>query len=275
MRIAVIGTGEMGSAVGARLHERGATVVTSLRGRSAASAERVGRAGIEVCDDPWALLDGAAFVLSIVPPGVALDVAEQFRPVLEALAQKPVYVECNAIAPDTTVRIGEVVAASGAPYVDGGIIGGPPAKGYDGPHIYVSGPDASRAQALAEFGLDVRVLDEHVGHASALKMSYAALTKGLTGIGAALMDGGRRAGVGAALRAELEVSQPQLFAWLSRQVPKMYPKAYRWVAEMEEISAFFRNEDPAAAAIYHGLAALYEQYTHAGPEVRAKEYASS
>lgn len=265
----------MGSAVGARLHERGATVVTSLRGRSAASAERVRKAGVVPCDDPRELLDGAAFVLSIVPPGVAASVAEGLAPVLAELASKPVYVECNAIAPQTAIRIAEILAPGGAPFVDGGIIGGPPAAGYAGPHLYVSGPDAPRALALRDFGLDVRPLDAAVGEASALKMSYAALTKGLTGIGAALMDGAQRAGVGAALRAELEASQPQLFAWLSRQVPRMYPKAYRWVAEMEEISAFFRNEDPAAGTIYAGLAALYEQYTHASPEVRAKEYASS
>jgi hypothetical protein len=96
-------------------------------------------------------------------------------------------------------------------------------------------------------------------------MSYAGITKGLTGIGAAMMLGATRSGADAALAQELAESQPQLLAWLSRQVPGMYPKAYRWVAEMDEIAAF-AAADPAAPQIYHGLARLYERLATAAAE---------
>lgn len=257
MRVALIGAGEMGSAVGRRLRESGAHVVTSLAGRSAASAERVRAAGIEVVEDDHALVAGCAFVLSIVPPGQALEVARRFVGPLATIAEKPVYVECNAVAPQTARAIFAALKRSACRFADAGIIGGPPAAGYGGPHIYVSGPDAKRAEELSRYGLAIRVLDGDVGIASALKMSYAGITKGLTAIGAQMMLDARRADVAAALRAELEESQPQILAWISRQVPRMYPKAYRWVAEMEEIAAF-SHDDPGTEATYRGFARFYE-----------------
>jgi putative dehydrogenase len=258
IRVALIGAGEMGSAIGARLRERGARVVTSLHGRSSASAQRVREARLEVAENDRELVDGADFVLSIVPPGRALEVAHRLVEPLAALSRKPLYVECNAVAPESARAILAVLQRSACRFADAGIIGGPPAAGYDGPHIYVSGPEAAQVQRLAEYGLTIRVLAGEVGAASALKMSYAGITKGLTAIGAAMMLDASRAGVAEALRRELEESQPQIFAWLSRQVPRMYPKAYRWVAEMEEIASFSRD-DPGTEAAYRGFARFYEQ----------------
>ncbi|HXP94320.1 MAG TPA: DUF1932 domain-containing protein [Candidatus Binatia bacterium] len=262
MKIALIGAGEMGSAVGARLGARGARVVTSLRGRSAASVDRVRKAGLEVVDGDRDLVDGAVFVLSIVPPGQALGVAQSLCPILAQAVDKPLYVDCNAVAPKTVQGIADAIRPSGCGFIDAGIVGAPPGDGYDGPRIYASGIDARALRALGEFGLSIRILDGGVGTASALKMSYAGITKGLTGVGAAMMLDASRAGVAAALRRELEESQPQVFAWITRQVPRMYPKAYRWVAEMEEIASF-SHDDPGTEAIYQGLARLYEDFAAA------------
>ena len=88
-------------------------------------------------------------------------------------------------------------------------------------------------------------------------MSYAGITKGFTAIGTAMMLGSARAGCADALRRELSESQPQLAAWLTRQVPRMFPKAYRWVAEMEEIAAFL-GEDQASHDMFAAIAHLYE-----------------
>ncbi len=108
----------MGSAVGARLRAMGARVITTLRGRSAASVERVRRAGLEVADDDSVLVREAEFILSIVPPGVAAEVAERFREPLRRAAQKPTYVECNAISPATVRRIGTLLADTGCRFID-------------------------------------------------------------------------------------------------------------------------------------------------------------
>ena len=255
--IAVIAPGEMGSAVGRTLREGGARVVTTLDGRSEASIARAERAGFAAVDGRERLAAEADFILSIVPPGEALGLARQMAPLLARAARKPVYVDCNAVAPETATRIGDALAATGCAYIDAAIIGPPPAAS-SRTMFYASGDAAPKLLRLAELGLKVRVLDAPAGAASALKMSYAGITKGLTGLGAAMMLGASRSGADAALRQELAESQPHLLAWLARQVPSMYPKAYRWVAEMEEIAAFTAG-DAAAQQIYRGLARLYER----------------
>ena len=138
--------------------------------------------------------------------------------------RKPLYVECNAVSPATVRRIADVVAATGCPFADAGIIGPPPKPGDAGPRLYVSGPQSRPVEALATYGLDVRAMDGALGDASALKMSYGGLTKGLTALGSALVLGANRAGVADALHAELAASQPALLAYLTRSVPAMFSK---------------------------------------------------
>src|SRR5438067_13373196 len=122
--IAVVAQGMMGSGVGKRLHERGAEVRTLLSGRSEKSAERARAAGMRPAADEKALLDGADVFLSILPPDQAEALARQLAPALTALSKKPVYVDCNAVSPQTVERIAAIVTPTGAEFVDAGIIGG-------------------------------------------------------------------------------------------------------------------------------------------------------
>ena len=263
--VAVIAPGAMGAAVGRVLARHGAEVRTLLAGRSPASAARAAAAGMQAAD-PAGIAE-ADIVLSIVPPGEALSLAERLAPALRQARPGLVYADCNAISPQTAQHVGTMIAGAGVGFVDAGIIGGPPQPDRPGPVFYASGPDAPRLAVLAQHGLDVRVLDGPVGAASGLKMSYAGITKGITALGAAMMLAATRFGAAADLHAELASSQPELLAWLGKAVPGMYPKAYRWVAEMQEIAAF-AGEDPATQAIYHGIAALYENLAQdqAGPQ---------
>jgi 3-hydroxyisobutyrate dehydrogenase-like beta-hydroxyacid dehydrogenase len=169
---------------------------------------------------------------------------------------KPVYVDCNAVSPPTKIEIGHVIAKAGSPFVDGSIIGGPPRAGYDGPSIYASGGDAGRFVALNDFGLIVRVMDGPIGAASAMKMSYAGITKGFTALGAMMMLAATRGGVAEGLRAEMERSQPALLPWLQRSIPAMYSKAYRYVGEMEEIADYV-GEDVSAQEMFDAFADFY------------------
>ena len=255
--IAIIAQGEMGSAVGRRLRESGARVITSLKGRSAASIARADRDGLVAVNDDDELIRQCDFFFSIVPPGDAVALAERLKGPLSRAPKKPIYVDHNAVSPDTAERIGAIVTGTGARYADGGIVGGPPKPGYS-PKFYVSGEAAKDCDRLNAYGLTVRVLDGPAGKASALKMSYAGITKGLTAIGSAMILGAARSGCADALHAELTESQPQLLPWLNRYVPGMFSKAYRWVAEMEEIAAF-QDADPASHDIYMGIARLYER----------------
>lgn len=254
--IVVIASGEMGAGIGRRLTERGARVLTSLKGRSAASASRAAAAGMKnvESDDELAQAD---FILSVVPPGEALALAERLKRPIGQSQNKPVYVDCNAVSPQTAHRIAAALADSGALFVDGGIIGGPPAGDYT-PGIYVSGKHADEVLRLNAYGLKIRPIKGDIGAASALKMSYAGITKGITAIGIALLLGASRAGNMDELKQELAESQPQILARMSRQIPAAFPKAYRWVAEMEEISAFL-GDDPASRDMFLGISALYER----------------
>ena len=159
--IAVIGAGEMGTAVAHQMLSKGARVLTTLKGRSAASAERVRLAGIEVVDDDDAIALEAGFLLSIVPPGQAIAVARRFHGPLARAAKKPVFVECNAISPATMRRIADALESSGCKLVDAGIIGGPPRtdRPDEGPRFYASGQDAQLVSDLGKFGLDVQIVD--------------------------------------------------------------------------------------------------------------------
>ena len=258
--VAIVGAGEMGAAVGRRLRECGARVVTSLAGRSADSVARVRSAGLEVVDDDEALVRDASFVLSIVPPGVAVEVAERLCGPVSYANDPPVYVECNAISPATCRRIRNLL--DGTTFIDVGIIGGPPLAGTQdpakGPRFYASGRDAYLLTRLASFGLDIAVLDGPVGAASGLKLSYAGLTKGFTALCATMLGAAEREGLADALRAELARSQPSFLARIDRAIPDMRPKAYRWVAEMEQIAQFVGGPDEGAT-IYEGAALLYQR----------------
>ncbi|MGB6799542.1 MAG: DUF1932 domain-containing protein [Xanthobacteraceae bacterium] len=253
--VAVIAPGAMGAAVGKRLADNGLKVLTSLKGRSAETHARAKTAGMADTSDEE--ITASDFILSILPPGDALSLAQHFVPVLAASNAKPVYVDCNAINPKTVEKVAAAIAPTGCPFADAGIIGQPPKPGDPGPRFYASGPAARRFATLRDYGLDIRVLDGAMSAASALKMSYAGITKGTQAIGAAMMLAATRAGNADDLFAELQGSQKEMFAWFKRSLSMMPPKAYRWIAEMHEIAGFV-GDDPAAHELYQGAAHFYE-----------------
>ena len=196
---------------------------------------------------------GADIILSIVPPGEAVALAERLAAVIARREKKPLVVDCNAVNVDTVLGIEEIIGSAQAPFVDAGIIGFPPQPGGKSPAFYVSGEHAKDLIVLRQLGLDLRIVEGPVGAASALKMSYAGIVKGLAGIGSAMVLAATKAGAADALRDELALSQPAILARLSTALPDMTPKAYRWVAEMREIAGFLGPDHPASL-IYEGFA---------------------
>jgi 3-hydroxyisobutyrate dehydrogenase-like beta-hydroxyacid dehydrogenase len=255
--VAIVAMGEMGAGIGRALVDCGARVLTSLSGRSQASAERAARAGAEVVHDDDEVVAQADFVLSIVPPARASELAERLLPPIRAAAHKPVFVECNAVAPATVRQIAAPFQAEGLPFVDAGIIGAPPAFGRPAPRFYASGGAVGRFEELRKFGMDVRPLSPEVGDASALKMAYGGINKGLQALGAAMILGAVRNGVSQPLWQEMRDSQPEVLQLLSRALPKMYAKAYRWIGEMEEVAKFLQPET-GGSEMLTGAAQLYE-----------------
>jgi len=254
--IAILSPGAMGSAISARLVEHGARVLTSLDGRSASTVNRARAAGME--DVSPETIASADLILSIVPPGEAAALAKALVTRLRESRHKPVYIDCNALSPKTKTEIAGTLAETGCDIIDGAIVGAPPRPGEKGPRIYVSGNQSDRASVLRTLGLDLRPIDGPIGAAAALKMSYAGINKGILAIGTAMLLAASRSGASTGLYQELGESLPQLLSKFETGIPDMYPKAYRWVAEMREIAAFL-GEDKAAAKMFEGAAQLYDR----------------
>jgi putative dehydrogenase len=256
--VAVVSAGDMGSAIGTRLARHGATVRTSVKGRSQATRERAEADGFRVFDDDRELVDGCDFLLSVIPSGQTIAFAERMRAPLSSIEKKPVYIECNPVAPNVVERIGAIVASAGCPYVDAALIGDPPArKDESGPRVYVCGDYAERCLPLRDYGLDVRVLDLPAGAASAIKLSYSALTKGLQALGTAVFARAEAAGVADAFRAELAGGQPHIAEILDRFLPRLPAKAVRWVQEMEQLGDYMADER-GAGPMFEAMARYYE-----------------
>jgi len=232
--VCILHPGEMGAEVGAAARSGGARVLWVSGGRSGATRDRAGAAGMEDGGTLKVALGQASIVLSVCPPHAAVDLARS----VAAEGFRGTYVDANAISPATTRRIAGIVEAVGARFVDGGIVGPPPAKPGTS-RLYLSGAASAEVAALfAGSPLATVVLDAPVGAASAVKACYAAWTKGSQLLLLSVRALARHEGVEAALADEWKISQPNLFALLDRAVSNSR-KSWRWIAEMEEIGATF------------------------------------
>ena len=254
--IAIMSPGDMGHAVGAVLREGGLRVISELDGRSERTRALAARAGIEEVADAAALVREADMLLSILVPAEAKALAERIARAVSGTGATPLYVDCNAIAPQTTRQIAEIIEGAGARFVDAGIIGPPPKSGASSTRLYASGRHVATFARLRDFGLDVRVVGDQPGQASALKMCYAALTKGTTALMTQLSIAAARLGVSDALGTEFAQSQPAMLERMQRAVPEMVPKAHRWVGEMEEIARTF-EACGLTPRTFEGAAELY------------------
>ena len=253
--IGLVHPGEMGAGVGASCITAGAEVLWASDGRSAATALRAEEAGLR--DVGWinGLVNRSEMVLSICPPDAAEEMAEE----ITNLGYHALYVDANAISPATARRIAERVEQTGADFVDGGIIGSPPRKAGT-TRLYLSGAEAPRAARMLAGGpLEVIVLDGPVGAASALKMAYAAWTKGTSALLVNIEALALAEGVHGALLQEWAQSQPELLP-RSARLGGAAAKAWRWIGEMHEIAAAFEaaglpsGVHQAAEEIYRALA---------------------
>jgi 3-hydroxyisobutyrate dehydrogenase-like beta-hydroxyacid dehydrogenase len=254
--IALIAPGAMGSAVGKQLTDHGARVLTLTEGRSEQSRGRAKAAGMI----PSKIEEIAAveIILSIVPPGEAVKLAKSLAAPIRAGKSKPVYIDLNATSPKTMQEVVAALSGCGCEVLDGSIIGPPPVKSADRTTFYVSGDPNKRSDLLAKFGLRLRRIDGPIGAASSLKMVYAGINKGLTALGTAMFLAAERNGCAESLREEMKFSSAPIMMRLAGSIPDMYPKAYRWVAEMNEIAEFLGPGDPAAK-IYQAMAKVYAE----------------
>jgi 3-hydroxyisobutyrate dehydrogenase-like beta-hydroxyacid dehydrogenase len=173
---------------------------------------------------------------------------------------KGLYLDGNAIAPQRVIRIGQVLQANGIQFVDGGIIGGPAWKPKE-TWLYLSGQEASRIAACFSNGpLEVKIIGEEVGKASALKMCYAAYTKGTTALLSAILAAAETLNIREELYERWDRDDQDFSEQVDRRVRRVTAKAWRFKGEMEEIASTFHEAGlpggfhQAAAEIYHRMA---------------------
>jgi 3-hydroxyisobutyrate dehydrogenase-like beta-hydroxyacid dehydrogenase len=287
--VGLLHPGEMGAAVGACLTQHGLPVLWASAGRSRASAARAASAGLRDLGSVAEVAGQADVILSICPPHAAVAVARSVTGMPgPAHPRRPsfagLYVDANAVSPATAGEVARIIEASGATYVDGGIIGSPPSTAGE-TRLYLSGPRAAEVSDLfAGTALDPQVISDRPGHASALKMAYAAWTKGTAALILAVRALARAEGVEQALLAEWAQSQPALAARSHTAARSAAGKGWRWTAEMEEIAAtmaaaglpdgfhhaaaeIFRRlpQAPSAATDEHTLGMVTDLLLAAGP----------
>jgi 3-hydroxyisobutyrate dehydrogenase-like beta-hydroxyacid dehydrogenase len=245
--IGLLHPGEMGAAVGGCLVEAGYAVGWASAGRGPDTAARAGQARLSDAGTVAGLASRSDVILSVCPPHAAVEVARAVAG--RAAAGQPgadqpetagfrgVFVDANAISPASSRAVAGIVEAGGASYVDGGIIGPPPASP-GGTRLYLSGPRAGEIRDLfAGTRVDARIVDDRIGSASAVKMAYAAWTKGTAALLLTARALATAEGVQDTLLAEWALSQPDLADRTRRAARSAARKGWRWVAEMEEIAA--------------------------------------
>jgi len=258
--VGLLHPGEMGAAVGGCLVTAGHTVLWDPAGRSRATTGRALAAELTGTSLD-SVVSRSSVIFSVCPPHAALDVARQ----IAATGFGGVYVDANAISVATAARVASAVTAAGAAYVDGGIIG-PPPENTGRTRLYLCGERAAEVRALfTRSALDARIAEGAHGEpyaASAVKMAYAAWTKGTGALLLACRALARAEGVEATLLEEWRLSQPALRAQSERSADAAAAKGWRWVAEMEEIAASM-----AAAGLppgFHQAAAeIFDRAAHA------------
>lgn len=254
-RVGILSPGEMGAAIGTVLRQEGLDVVTCLEGRSDLTRLRATEAGIGSTASLDELVGSVDLLLSVLVPAEARSTAELVAFSLQRAGARPVFVECNAIAPQTVRDIEGVISQAGGGFIDAGIIGSPPRRAGDTTRFYCSGPDTGAFEALSRYGLDVRRVGPEIGQASGLKMVYAASTKGTTALWTELLVAARALGLEEALLAEFGADHPVARRQMAG-IPSMPRRARRWAGEMEEIAATFADVG-LTPRILEGAADLY------------------
>ena len=252
--IGLLHPGEMGAAVGRCLTDCGHTVLWASAGRGPQTAERARAAGLTDAGTAADLASRAEIVISVCPPHAAVDVARSLP------AVRGTYLDANAIAPATARQVAGIVRAAGGAYVDGGVIGAPPDQAGN-TRLYLSGPDADATGMVAGLFAGTRIEARITGgdfSASALKMAYAAWTKGSAALLLAVRRLAETEGIAGDLAAEWQVSQPGLADRAEGARRSAAAKGWRWAAEMREIAATMAAAGQpdgfhrAAADIYAG-----------------------
>ena len=261
-RVGILSIGEMGYHWARLLASHGVEVLTYTKGRSEVTRKRAENAGTRSVPSLARLVSESDLVVAVVVPSAARRVAANVvKALLKVGRRELLYLDANATSPMTAREIERYLSPASANFVDGCIIGSAARIG-QGTVIYVSGPQAARIQALEESGFSVRVLGPEIAQASAFKVVYAGLTKGLQGLFVELLIGARKFGLLDEILQQYEESFPGLVGKVASSIAALPVHAGRRAEEMDELDRTFRHHGlkavmaPATEKLLKGIAAL-------------------
>lgn len=253
--VGILNPGEMGISIAASIQNSGYPVYWVSEGRSSQTQERAQKFNLLDAQSLAQLCETCSVIVCVCPPHAAEAVANDVL----AHSFSGLYIDANAIAPQRVTRIGERMAAEGVTFVDGSIIGGPAWKP-NSTWLHLSGPAAQQATAYFSGGpLETNIVAEEIGRASALKMCFAAYTKGSTALLCAIVAAAEALGVHGDLAQQWSRNGSDFAEQTSRRVTGVTAKAWRFRGEMEEIAATLSGAGVpgefhlAAAEIYRRL----------------------
>ena len=256
-KIGILHPGEMGVSVASSAINSGHEVYWVPQDRSEQTHLRAKKYHLREVESLTQFCQTCEIVISICPPYAAEDVA---RSVLEQ-GFKGYYLDANAISPQQSVKIGEMMEADGIHFIDGGIIGGPAWKPKE-TWLNLSGRDAQViADCFSNGLLETKIISPEIGKASALKMCYAAYSKGTTALLAAILATAESLGVREELYQQWDMDDPKFSEQVNRRVTRVTAKAWRFEGEMSEIASTFQEAGlpsgfhESAAEIYRRMAA--------------------
>ena len=261
-KIGILSIGEMGFHWAKLLKSHGVEVLTFDRDRGDVSRKRGENAGVKSVPSMAELVQSSELIVSIVVPSAAMPVATNVADAVNKSGRKNLlFLDANAISPMTADEIAALLDPAGVDFVDGCIIGSA-AKMGKGTIVYVSGQQASRLKALESFNIPVKVLGPNTNQASAFKVVYAGLTKGLQGLFCELFMGARHFGLLKELSAQYEDSFPGLIDKVSSSIVGLRIHAGRRAEEMDELKRTFNHHGmesfmaPAVQKVLESIAAL-------------------
>lgn len=235
LNIGFLHPGAMGISLAASAQNSGCVAYWVSEGRSQQTQERALKYKLVDAETLEALCQDCSILISICPPHAAEDVAAQ----VVACAFQGVYVDANAIAPQRALQINQHLSAAGISFVDGSVVGGPawePGKTW----LHLAGPEAEQVAACFSAGpLETNIMGEVLGKASALKMCYAAYSKGSTALLCAILATAEGLDVRAELEAQWSLYDPDFATQAHNSARRVTAKAWRFAGEMDEIAATF------------------------------------
>jgi 3-hydroxyisobutyrate dehydrogenase-like beta-hydroxyacid dehydrogenase len=256
-KLGILHPGNMGVSVAASAQNSGCEVYWVSEGRSVQTRERAERLGLHDAGSMASLCETCSVLVSVCPPHAAEDVAGQVL----SHGFEGLYLDANAISPQRAVRIGERMRAAGVSFVDGGIIGGP-AWEPDNTWLYLSGKEAEKIEdCFSEGPLEVTAIGEGIGKASALKMCYAAWTKGSTALLSAILGTAEALGVLEELKQQWERDWTGFAEQAVKRTRRVTGKAWRFAGEMEEISVTF-SQVGLPGGFHASAADIYRRIAH-------------